>query len=99
MKTDLLRIVILVVVCAVPFSIAPAAPICDCFYYPNHLRAFRESKAVFIGEVTKVERHPERPDGLATQVTQAITFQGDKKLEGKEGSGEDVGGWVSYHVR
>ena len=81
-----LRLVILMaVVGVIPFSIAPATPICDCFYYPNHLRAFRESKAVFIGEVTKVERHPERPDGLETQVTQAITFKVIKSYKGKKG--------------
>jgi hypothetical protein len=50
------RIVILAAVVAViPVSIAAAtSPPCDCFYYPGHLRAFREAKAVFISEVTKV---------------------------------------------
>ena len=50
------RIVILAAVVAViPVSIAAAtAPPCDCFYYPSHLRASPEAKAVFISEVTKV---------------------------------------------
>ena len=78
-------IIFLIVVGVIPFLIVPAKPICDCFYYPNHLRAFRESRAVFIGEVTKVERHPEPPEGLETQVTQAITFKVIKSWKGKKG--------------
>ena len=86
MKTHRLRLGILVaVVGAIPFSVVPATPICDCFYYPNHLRAFRESRAVFIGEVTKVERDPEAPEGLETQVTQAITFKVIKSFKGRKG--------------
>lgn len=75
----------MVVLALIPFSIMPATPICDCFYYPNHLRAFRESKAVFIGEVTKVERHADRPDELATQVTHAVTFKVIKSWKGPKG--------------
>ena len=85
MKIHPLRIGILVVVIGlIPFSIVPASRPCDCFYYPNHLRAFRESKAVFIGEVTKVERDAEAPENV-TQLTQAITFKVIKSFKGPKG--------------
>ena len=83
---SLLIVVIVIVVFGVipAASTVPATVPCDCFYYPNHLRAFRESKAVFIGEVTKVERRPEVPDDL-THVTQAITFKEIKTWKGPKG--------------
>ena len=86
MKIDLLRsAIVAAVVVMISFSIAPATPPCDCFYYPNHERAFRESQAVFIGEVTKVERHAEPPEDLDTQVTYAITFKVIKSWKGPKG--------------
>lgn len=66
----------------VPLSTARATPVCDCFYYPNHLRAFRDAKAIFIGEVTKIDRKAESPEDVASEVTQAITFRVEKSWKG-----------------
>lgn len=83
MKIKHFRIGLLIaVVCVVPLSTTRANPICDCFYYPNHLRAFRDAKMIFIGEVTKVDRKAEGPDELASEVTQAITFRVEKRWKG-----------------
>jgi hypothetical protein len=52
MRIKHLRIgIVLIVVGMVLLPAARSAPLCDCFYYPNHLKAFREAKAIFIGEV------------------------------------------------
>jgi hypothetical protein len=86
MRIDRLRIGILAaMIVVIPFSIAPAttAP-CDCFYYPSHQRAFREAKAVFIGEVTKVDRKAELPEDVS-YVYQAITFKVIKSWKGPKG--------------
>ncbi len=86
MKIDRLRTCILAaVVAAIPFSIAPAKSLSDCFDYPNHQRAFREAKAVFVGEVTTVERDAELPEDVETQVTQAITFNRDQRRRRSKG--------------
>lgn len=93
MKIAHLRIVILLIVVGVtPVPSVRAAPICDCFYYPNHSRAFRETKAIFIGEVIKVDRRAEIPEDV-THVYQAITFKVVKRWKGAQRS--NVTAWES----
>ena len=59
-----------------------ATPLCDCFDYPEHLGAFRESQAIFIGQVVKIDKKAELPDGLESDVSYALTFKVERRWKG-----------------
>src|SRR5207248_10614983 len=61
---------------------APAVVACDCFDYPSHRAEFGKAKAVFVGEVIKIDKASDRPMALTNEVSYAITFRIEQRWKG-----------------
>jgi hypothetical protein len=68
---------------------ASASPTCDCFEILSHRKEFNRSKAVFIGEVVRIETPTltsglveELPEDLRSQAGDRITLKVIKKYKG-----------------
>jgi hypothetical protein len=82
----LLRIACLVSAVLIAGLDVPASPICDCFEYPSHRAEFGKAKAVFVGEVVKIDKTTDPPTALASEVSYAVTFRLEQRWKGAQDS-------------
>jgi hypothetical protein len=70
------------------FSISSFA-VCDCFEILSHRKEFRKSKAVFVGEVVKIENpnaeaREDLPDELKNELGELITLKVIRSWKGSK---------------